>query len=144
MDPINLAGTVTPFGGRGRQLGYPTANIKTVTDLKDGVYFGYANLGMYQNRPALVFIGVPVTVGDQERRVEVHLLDIPDQDYYSQPLSVSIRYFHRPNQHFQNIDELTAAMQHDEAAARAWFIKHPLAGLNDVGDTRETDVYRNH
>lgn len=135
MNPANLTGTVTPFGGRGRQLGYPTANIKTATDLKDGVYFGYADLGVYRNRPALIFIGVPVTVGDQERRVEVHLLDIPDQDYYEQPLSVSIRSFHRPNQEFKNIDELTAAMQRDEADARAWFIQNPLAGLNNVGDT---------
>jgi riboflavin kinase / FMN adenylyltransferase len=124
MDVINLEGIVTPFKGNGRQLGYPTANITTATDLADGVYFGYATLGGYTEQPALIFVGVPLTIGDTERRVEVHVLDIPDEDYYEQQLTVAIQYFHRPNQQFDSVPELLTVMAHDEGAGRAWFAKN--------------------
>lgn len=135
MKPTNLTGQVSQFQGNGRRLGYPTANIRTGTDLTEGVYFGFADLAEFTARPALIFIGVPTTVGDHERRVEVHLLDIPDIDYYDQPLSVKIKYFHRPNKHFESIDELISAMHADEAEARSWFAVNPLAPANNLRDT---------
>jgi len=116
-----LGGTVKPFSGNGRKLGYATANIETKTNLKDGVYFGYADLAPYQNHPALIFIGTPETVGDSGRRLEAHLLDIADKDYYDQVLTVRINYFHRPNQKFDSIDELIVAIKADETAGRKWF-----------------------
>jgi riboflavin kinase/FMN adenylyltransferase len=135
MKAVTLTGQVTPFAGTGRRLGYPTANIRTGTDLSEGVYFGFADLAQFSARPALIFIGVPTTVGDHERRVEVHVLDIPDIDYYDQPLSVKIEYFHRPNKHFESVDELIAAMHADEAAARSWFAVKPLAPAENLRDT---------
>ena len=127
MKPVTVTGKVTPYKGNGRRLGYPTANVGTQTDLKEGVYFGYADLADYTNNPAVIFIGIPVTLGDTERRVEVHLLDIPDIDYYQQQLAVRIEYFHRTNKLFSTIEELLGAMREDEAEARAWFKKNRLA-----------------
>jgi riboflavin kinase / FMN adenylyltransferase len=124
IKPTTLIGPVMPYKGNGRKLGYPTANIKTDTDLDDGVYFGYANLGEYQNHPALIFIGTPTTMGDTERRVEAHLLDIVDQDYYGLPITMELQHFYRPNETFASIDDLLKAMKQDEATARAWFAKH--------------------
>lgn len=135
MKPVTLAGQVTPFRGDGRRLGYPTANIRSDTDLNEGVYFGFADLAGYQAHPAMIFIGVPTTMGDAERRVEVHLLDIPDIDYYDQALRVRIEHFHRANKHFASTGELLAAIHDDEAQARDWFIKNPLAKDGNVGDT---------
>ena len=123
MNAVTLNGQVTAFAGTGRRLGYPTANMRTETTLAEGVYFGLADLAEFSARPSLIFIGVPTTVGDHDRRVEVHLLDIPDIDYYDQPLSVKIEHFHRPNEHFKSVDELVAAMRADEAEARRWFAK---------------------
>lgn len=121
MLPVELSGVVTHFQGNGRKLGYPTANIKIPTDLQDGVYFGFADLDGFKNQPALVFIGVPTTVGDQERRVEAHLLDIPDQDYYDQEILIKVEHFHRPNQTLDSLEELVELMHDDEAIARRWF-----------------------
>ena len=121
MKPVNLKGTVARFKGNGRRLGYPTANLSIDTDLSDGVYFGFANLEDWLDQPALVFIGTPTTVGDTDRRVEAHLLDIPDEDYYDRQLSVGVRHYHRANETFANIDQLTEAMKDDEATARRWF-----------------------
>jgi FAD synthase len=121
MKPIALAGKVTKFRGNGRELGYPTANITTETDLEEGVYFGFADLATFASSPALIFIGIPTTMGDSDRRVEVHVLDIPDVDYYDQTLNVQIDYFHRPNQRFDSVKELLSAMHDDETQARRWF-----------------------
>ncbi len=116
-----LSGTVTRFQGNGRRLGYPTANLTIKTDLSDGVYFGFADLDGWSHQPAMIFVGVPETVGDSGRRIEAHLLDIPDQDYYGQKLSLDIRHYHRPNRVFDSVDELLKAMHGDESAARQWF-----------------------
>jgi riboflavin kinase/FMN adenylyltransferase len=120
MKPVNLQGTVTRFKGDGRRLGYPTANLTIGTDLEDGVYFGFADLTRWRQQPALIFIGTPTTMGDAGRRIEAHLLDIPDTDYYDQQLSLDIRHYHRTNQTFAGLPELLAAMKADEAAARQW------------------------
>lgn len=118
----NLHGTTERFSGNGRKLGYPTANLKSNTKLKDGIYFGYASMGKFMYHPAIIFIGSPTTVGDTKRRVEAYLLDIADQDYYGLELRLELKYYHRPNQTFGSIDELAAAMKADEAAARNWFL----------------------
>jgi len=119
--PVILSGTVAQFKGNGRRLGYPTANLAIMADLADGVYFGFADLADWPDWPALVFIGTPTTVGDTGRRVEAHLLDIPDKDYYGQSLSVSVRHYYRANKTFDNMAQLLGAMRADEAAARQWF-----------------------
>lgn len=127
MQPVTLSGVVTPFKGNGRKLGYPTANLNVGTDLKDGVYFGFANLGSMRDNPALIFVGIPTTVGDVERRVEAHLLDVPDKDYYDQNLVITVGHFHRPNKTFDSLEELMTAIKEDELTARKWFAKKPTA-----------------
>lgn len=123
MEAITFTGTVTRFKGNGRRLGYPTANITTASEAKDGVYFGFADMGGFKHHPSLIFIGIPTTMGDTERRVEVHLLDIPDRDYYGEPLTATAEHYHRANQTFKDVDALMEAMKADDAAARRWFSK---------------------
>jgi FAD synthase len=129
MKLASLKGVVTKYKGNGRKLGYPTANISTDTDLKDGVYFGFADLAEFNNNPALIFIGTPTTVGDTDRRAEAYLLNIPDVDYYEQTLNVEILHFHRPNKTFNSIEDLKKVMLDDEKQARAWFLD--LSSGND-------------
>jgi riboflavin kinase / FMN adenylyltransferase len=119
--PSTLTGKVTPFQGNGRTLGYPTANLSVNTTLADGIYFGFADLASYRGHPALIFIGTPTTIGDSGRRVEAHLLDIVDRDYYGATLTLDIRHYHRPNRTLASTEELIALIQNDEAAARTWF-----------------------
>lgn len=122
--PQTIKGTVTRFAGNGRKLGYPTANLAVQTDLSDGVYFGWASLAGKPERPALIFIGTPTTVGDTKRRVEAHILDLEDKDYYGQELELKIAHFYRPNQTFDSVDDLVKAMKADEQAGRSWFNLH--------------------
>jgi len=116
-----LEGIVRPYKGNGRKLGYPTANIDVPTDLKDGVYFGLADLADYSHNPAVIFIGTPTTLGDSERRVEAYLFDVEDKDYYGEGLKIEINHFHRSNKTFDSVEELLKVMQDDETTARQWF-----------------------
>lgn len=126
MKPTEITGRITRFSGNGRKLGYPTANLTYKTDLADGVYFGTADLKEHKKRPSIIFIGVPSTMGDTDRRVETHVLDIPDEDYYDEDLKIVVMHFHRANKKFSNIEDLVEAMQSDEQTARAWFKSHDL------------------
>lgn len=120
--PVKIGGMTSRFDGRGRSLGYPTANIRKVNiKFDDGVYFGFATLGKFKHEPALIFIGAPETFDNSESRVEAYLLDIPDEDYYDQKLMLSLEKFWRPNQKFASLNELKHAMRDDELAARKWF-----------------------
>ncbi|HEY1645531.1 MAG TPA: riboflavin kinase [Candidatus Saccharimonadales bacterium] len=119
--PTHLAGKTKPYKGDGRKLGYPTANIDTPVNLSDGVYFGFADLEPYKKQPSLIFIGAPLTMGDTTRRVEAHLLDAANTDYYGQQLVLDIRHFHRPNLKFNSMNELQSAIEKDEVTARNWF-----------------------
>jgi riboflavin kinase/FMN adenylyltransferase len=116
-----LNGTVARFKGDGRRLGYPTANLAVDTSAKDGVYFGWADLAGHTRHPSVIFIGTPTTLGDDRRRVEAYLLDIPDKDYYDLPMSLTLGKYHRANRTFSGAGELVKTMKADEAAARRWF-----------------------
>lgn len=126
IKPTWLHGTTTKFVGNGRRLGYPTANILCETDLRDGVYLALADMLNFKKHPALVFIGTPQTKGveDTSRRVEAHLLDIPDLDYYKAKIGLDLRHYVRPNEAFDSINKLTDQMMKDERYARDWFEVH--------------------
>lgn len=136
MKLASITGVVKKYKGNGRKLGYPTANITTITDLSDGVYFGYADLAEYHNQPALIFLGTPTTIGDTDRRLEAYLLDIPDKDYYYQKLSVQIIKFHRGNKTFAGIDQLVEVMHDDEKQARKWFLESSSGSDRSLADLR--------
>ena len=85
--PPEVEGTVVRGDGRGRELGFPTANLDVPKDLlvpPDGVYAGAA-----RDRRAAVSIGTNPHFDGVERRVEAHLLDF-DGDLYGQRLVVEI------------------------------------------------------
>lgn len=118
---VRLSGRTTRFSGNGRELGYPTANIQTTARLKDGVYLGRAKLAEFDRHPALIFVGVPTTVGDTVWRVEAHLLDIADRDYYDLPLVIELIRYVRANKTFATKEALKRQMKADEADARRYF-----------------------
>jgi riboflavin kinase/FMN adenylyltransferase len=115
--PPALTGTVVRGDGRGRQLGYPTANLtfayRPVLPAI-GIYAGWA-IG----QRALVSIGRrPTFHADGAVVVEAHLLDW-EGDLYDTELRVEVSERLREERAFASVDDLVAQMRHDEAAARA-------------------------
>jgi riboflavin kinase/FMN adenylyltransferase len=108
--PPDIEGIVVRGDGRGRELGFPTANLDVPKDLlvpPDGVYAGWA-----RDRRAAVSIGTNPHFDGVERRVEAHLLDF-DGDLYGERLVVEIWSPLREQRRFDSLEQLVAAIGDD-------------------------------
>lgn len=123
-DPPFLQGLVVEGDHRGRELGYPTANLQfdyvpAMPPL--GIYTGRVAVperGVGPDHPALVSIGVRPTFHDEGRvLVEVHLLDY-DGDLYGATLEVELLDRLREERRFDSAEALVTQMRRDEADAR--------------------------
>jgi riboflavin kinase / FMN adenylyltransferase len=123
--PPMLRGTVVHGDRRGRELGFPTANLAfdyTPALPALGIYLGRASVperGVGPGHPALVSIGVRPTFHDDGRVLaEVYLLDW-DGDLYDATLEVELVARLREERRFDSVEALVAQMRRDEAEARA-------------------------
>lgn len=116
-----VTGVVRHGDARGRQLGYPTANL-AMDDLarpRFGIYAVRVQVeGETALRPAVASIGIRPTFGGGRPLFEVHLFDFQG-DLYGQHLCVDVVEFLRPELKFNDVDELKRAMAADSARARA-------------------------
>lgn len=122
---VRLAGVVHGGLARGRDMGYPTANLNVPVDLCvpcDGIYAAYARTSEQPDlaRETLVYIGASPTFDPRERLLEAHILDFQG-DLYATELELEFIEFLRPDQRFDSVEELVAQIQLDEAAARRLF-----------------------
>ncbi len=119
--PYSLSGVVEGGLQRGRQLGFPTANLAIPEERlipANGTYAGLAILDG-QTYPAVCNIGLSPTFGDQTRkRVEAHLLDYQGPDFYGQILHMQLINRIRDEQRFPNIEALVAQIGQDCGMAR--------------------------
>ena len=116
--PHRFEGTVVPGDRRGRQIGFPTANLDVAPNLLipgSGVYAAYAHIDNDEH-PAVINIGT-------ESVVEAHLLDFSG-DLYGKRLALDLIVRLRSERKFAGIDELVAAIGNDVQSAR-----HVLEGL---------------
>ena len=114
--PYALEATVVPGDGRGKTLGFPTANLLPVSPLKvvpaDGVYAVAVTVGA-EERPGMMNIGRRPTVREGEpRTLEVHLLDF-DRDIYGTRLTVSFLRRLRDEKKFASLSDLVRQLAED-------------------------------
>jgi riboflavin kinase/FMN adenylyltransferase len=113
--PPEVEGIVVRGDGRGRELGFPTANLDVPDRLlvpPDGVYAGWT-----LDRRAAISIGTNPHFDGVERRVEAHVLDF-DGDLYGDRLVVELWSPIREQRRFDSLDELVAAIGDDVAQTR--------------------------
>ncbi len=121
-DPFTLAGEVVHGDERGRELGYPTANL--VPDAAfvtpgHGVYAARATTSTGQTLPAAVSIGVrPTFVTGRGELIEAYLLDF-DGDLYGSRLEIAFLKRLRGEKRFDSVAALVDQMALDVDAARA-------------------------
>ncbi|GAA1912745.1 bifunctional riboflavin kinase/FAD synthetase [Nocardioides lentus] len=124
--PFAVRGTVVSGDRRGRELGYPTANVPIGTGAAppDGVYAGRLRVlddgpDAGVPHPAAISVGSnPTFAGERERRVEAYVLDRDDLELYGREVEVSFTAHVRGMTRFDGIDELLEAMASDVAATR--------------------------
>ena len=115
-----VRGIVVPGERRGRELGYPTANLARSVEgyvPADGVYAAYATVDG-RTMPAAVSIGNnPTFVGVPDRQIEAHLLD-EDLDLYGKMVEIAFVEYIRGMEKFSSVGELVTQMTHDEVRVR--------------------------
>lgn len=121
-EPHALTGKVVKGDQRGRELGYPTANLAlepaNLLVPKVGVYAGRARVAG-KVLPAVVNVGsAPTFVRGTEIRVEVHCLESPGCELYGRPLVAELVDRLRDERRFEGPGELAAQIAADVAAAR--------------------------
>jgi riboflavin kinase/FMN adenylyltransferase len=117
-----LDGTVERGAGRGRELGFPTANLATDNELvpPSGVYATTATIDSIVH-PAITNIGLRPTFGDVDRTmIETHVFDL-NRDLYDRPLRLSFVQRLRDERPFPDVDALRAQIDADCRSARRLF-----------------------
>lgn len=118
--PFDLDGVVVPGAGRGRTIGFPTANIDTTNELRPaaGVYAIRVRVpGEDRPKGGAANIGVKPTFGGGEVTIEAHLFDYSG-DLYGKRLRVEFLERLRAEKRFGSANELSAQIARDLEAAR--------------------------
>lgn len=140
--PVAVRGLVVRGDRRGRELGYPTANVAADGRAvpADGVYAGWlcvlgsgvlgsGVLGSGERHPAAISVGTnPTFEGERSRRVEAYVLDRSDLDLYDREVQVVFVSRLRGMLRFSSVQELLTAMADDVERARARLGVGPLPG----------------
>lgn len=122
-----LLGRRYTMGGRvvrgqqlGRQLGYPTANVRLAgkTPALGGIYATWVHGVGPTPRASVSSLGTRPTVAGVEPLLEAHLFDF-DGDIYGTRIEVEFVAKLRDEVRFDGLDALVAQMHHDAAQARA-------------------------
>ncbi len=123
--PHRVEGVVVHGDHRGRELGYPTANLEPVEHAAvpaDGVYAGWLvrrpGRDGEESLPAAISIGTNPTFDGEERRVEAYALDRTDLDLYGEHVAFDFVERLRPTLKFDGVDTLLVQMADDVTKAR--------------------------
>ncbi|MFI2752722.1 bifunctional riboflavin kinase/FAD synthetase [Cellulomonas sp. P22] len=134
--PHRVRGVVVHGDARGRELGFPTANLSPDAAgmvPADGVYAGWLRRTALpagaadRVLPAAISIGTNPTFEGLNRRVEAYVLDRTDLDLYGEEVVLEIVERLRPTLRFDGVDALVAQM-HDDVAR----VREVLVGVTDA------------
>jgi riboflavin kinase/FMN adenylyltransferase len=118
--PFFVDGTVVEGERRGRQLGFPTANLETENEIlpSHGVYAARCGLSTGEWFPAVANFGRRPTFGGSLPSAEAHLIDF-DRDIYGEELRLEFNARLRDEQRFTGPEALVAQIGKDVERARA-------------------------
>ena len=130
--PFAIRGYVVQGDQRGRELGYPTANVPVATSRTavpaEGVYAGWLRrlddpAAAYL--PAAISVGTNPTFHGTDRRVESYVLDRDDLELYGVIVEVAFVERLRGMVTFDSVDDLVVQMADDVDRARAMLTTPP-------------------
>lgn len=117
-----MRGAVVHGQARGRELGFPTANLDPASSgavPADGVYAGWLTRANGERAPAAISVGTNPTFDGDVRQVEAHVIGRDDLELYGEEVVVEFAGLLRPTLRFAGVEELIAQMHADCAQALA-------------------------
>lgn len=118
--PHRVEGVVVRGAQRGRELGFPTANVETLPHTAipaDGVYAGWLH-AQGEVMPAAISVGTNPQFDGTERTVEAYAIDRVGLDLYGLHVAVEFLAFVRGQAKFDSIDALLVAITDDVKRSR--------------------------
>ena len=116
--PYRMSGPVVTGAGRGKDMGFPTANIRFSQELVPlpGVYVVEAEVGGILYR-SVASVGFNPTFGENSLGLEVHVMDF-HRDIYGENIAVYFRDRIRDERKFKSVQELVRQIEKDVQYAR--------------------------
>jgi len=120
---FELRGKVVHGDERGKQIGFPTANVEVSRAIcvpADGVYAGFFTRHNGQRYVCAINLGRRPTFHEyaEHSMLEAHLLDF-DGDLYGESVRISFSHFLRGERKFESIDALKMQLKHDIEQTRS-------------------------
>ncbi len=118
--PHRVEGVVVRGAQRGRELGYPTANVETLPHTAipaDGVYAGWLTVEG-EKMPAAISVGTNPQFDGTERTVEAYAIDRVGLDLYGLHVAVDFLAYVRGQEKFDSIEALLEAIGADVKRSR--------------------------
>ncbi len=121
--PFRFSGIVVRGDQRGRELGFPTANVAVQAGMAvpaDGVYAGWVTRldGEHPRWPAAISVGTNPTFDGVERRVEAYVLDRDDLELYGVEIAIDFYARLRGQVKYSGLEALIAQIHADVEEAR--------------------------
>lgn len=118
--PHRVEGVVVRGAQRGRELGFPTANVETLPHTAipaDGVYAGYLH-AQGETMPAAISVGTNPQFDGTERTVEAYAIDRVGLDLYGLHVAVEFLAYVRGQARFDSLEDLMVQMGADVERCR--------------------------
>ena len=122
--PFRFAGVVVKGAQRGREMGFPTANVDVEPGMavpEDGVYAGWVERLDQPDAvrwPAAISVGTNPTFVGESRRVEAYVLDRDDLELYGVPIAIDFYLRLRGQVKYEGMEALIKQMHLDVDQAR--------------------------
>ncbi|MFI1973156.1 riboflavin biosynthesis protein RibF [Streptomyces cinnamoneus] len=127
--PHRVEGVVVRGAQRGRELGFPTANVETLPHTAipaDGVYAGWLTVAG-EAMPAAISVGTNVQFDATERTVEAYAIDRVGLELYGLHAAVDFLAYLRGMEKFDSIEALLECMADDVKRSRELVAAHEAA-----------------
>lgn len=112
-------GKVRAGQSRGKELGFPTANVNLHQKIPEGIYLSFCNI-LGTDYPSITFIGRAKTFQEKKYQSETYILNF-DKNIYNNWISVRLLKKIRANKKFDSKKKLVRQMKKDWKAAKEYF-----------------------
>ena len=114
-----IVGEVMSGKKRGKDLGFPTANIALSEDIEEGIYISRTDAGAGW-LPSVTFIGAAETFGEHGKKAETYILNF-NENLYGKTLTVELLKKIRGSETFESVEKLIDRMNEDVRKTREYF-----------------------